>query len=102
MNLFRLDNKVAIIPGAAGAIGSATAKLLFEQGAQLLLADVSFEKVSDLAHSLDSKVLALKADFSLVSDCQAAVETATKHFGRLDILINNVGVCPRIPFSGFH
>jgi len=98
MSFFRLDNKVAIITGAAGAIGSATARLLSQQGAELLLADVSFEEVTHLAQSLGSKALPLKADFSLVKDCQAVVEAAVQHFGQLDILVNNVGICPRIPF----
>jgi 3-oxoacyl-[acyl-carrier protein] reductase len=98
MRFFRLDNKVAMISGAAGAIGSATARLLSLQGAALLLADVSFEEVTRLAESLGSRVLPLKADFSMVEDCQSAVETAVKHFGQLDVLVNNVGICPRIPF----
>lgn len=98
MSPFRLDTKVAIITGAAGAIGNATARLLSQQGAELLLADISFEEVADLAQSLDCRAVPLKADFSLVSDCQSAVEAALQHFGRLDILVNNVGICPRIPF----
>ncbi|MEW5979314.1 MAG: SDR family NAD(P)-dependent oxidoreductase [Acidobacteriota bacterium] len=96
MSVFRLDGKAAIITGAAGAIGSATAKLLSQQGAKLLLVDISFKGAECLADSLGTNALALKADLALVADCQAAVAKAVQHFGQLDIVVNNVGICPRI------
>lgn len=98
MSLFRLDGKVVIVTGAAGAIGSATARLLAAQGAQLLLADQAGEEVKALAQALGRDALDQTADVSLVSDCQAVVARAVQHFGKLDVLVNNVGICPRISF----
>ncbi len=98
MSVFRLDNKVGVITGAAGSIGAAVAKLFSSQGARLLLADLDFDKVQALVAVIGRDAVACRADFSQVSDCRMVIEKAVEHFGRLDILVNNVGICPRIPF----
>jgi NAD(P)-dependent dehydrogenase (short-subunit alcohol dehydrogenase family) len=98
MSVFRLDNKVAVITGAAGGIGSAVAKVFSLQGARLLLADLEFDKVQALAETIGRDAVPCHADFARVSDCRMVIEKAVEHFGKLDILVNNVGICPRIPF----
>jgi NAD(P)-dependent dehydrogenase (short-subunit alcohol dehydrogenase family) len=98
MSVFRLDNKVAVITGAAGGIGAAVAKVLSLQGARLLLADLEFDKVQALAATIGRDAVPCRADFARVSDCRMVIEKAVEHFGELDILVNNVGICPRIPF----
>lgn len=98
MSVFRLDNKVAAITGAAGAIGSTVARLFSEQGAKLLLADLDLERLEPLAATLASGAAPCRADFALVADCRMVIEKTVEKFGNLDILVNNVGICPRIPF----
>jgi 3-oxoacyl-[acyl-carrier protein] reductase len=94
MDQFRLDNKVAIITGGAGAIGSATARLMTAQGARVLLADLNEKDAVSLAAELSGAV-AVQADLSHIEDCKKIVSFCLETFGRLDVLVNNVGVCPR-------
>ena len=98
MNMFRLDGKVAVITGAAGEIGSATARLFARQGACLALADIEHEAVRVLADGIGPQAAAFQVDFSRAADCRRVIEEAVRWFGRLDILVNNVGICPRIAF----
>ena len=98
MSLFRLDGRVAIITGAGGVIGSATARLFATQGAHLLLTDLNSKKLDALAREIGSNAVPWSADLSQVSNCQAVVEKVVATFGRLNILVNNAGICPRVPF----
>jgi NAD(P)-dependent dehydrogenase (short-subunit alcohol dehydrogenase family) len=98
MSPFRLDGKVVVITGAAGLIGSATARLFAAQGARLLLTDLDSIRVDELAAEIGSSAVSWNADLSQVASCQALVENAIDTFGQLNILVNNVGVCPRVPF----
>ncbi len=99
MSLFRLDGKVALITGAAGEIGSAIARLFARQGCCLALADIELESVRALREEIGPPAAAFQADFSQVAGCRAAVDEVLRRFGRLDILVNNVGICPRKAFE---
>jgi NAD(P)-dependent dehydrogenase (short-subunit alcohol dehydrogenase family) len=98
MSLFRLDDRVAVITGAGGLIGSATARLFAAQGARLLLTDQDSNKLEALARELGSSAVSWSADLSQVSHCQAVIEKVVSQFGQLNILVNNVGICPRVSF----
>jgi len=84
-----LQGKVAIITGAAGGIGSATAVLFAEQGASIVLADLDEAGAARVADSIGKAGIGAKADVTRESDVKSLVETALAHFGRLDILHNN-------------
>ena len=98
MSRFRVDGKVTLITGAAGEIGSSIASLFAEQGALLALADTAGDRLQLLASNLGSSTLVLDADLSRVCECRRVIDETTTRFGRLDVLVNNVGVCPRISF----
>lgn len=85
MNM-RFNGKVALVTGAAQGIGRGVVERLLLEGAQIVAVDRS-----DLVHELPPAVLALTADLERYEDCQRVVTDALEHFGRLDILINNVG-----------
>ena len=84
-----LQGKVAIVTGAAGGIGSATARLFAEQGASIVLADLDEAGAKRVADSIGSAAVAAKADVTRESDVKALVAAALSRFGRLDILHNN-------------
>ena len=82
----RFNDKVALVTGAAQGIGRGVVERLLLEGARVVAVDRS-----ELVHELAPEVLALTADLERYEDCQRVVARAVEHFGRLDILINNVG-----------
>ncbi|BAQ75670.1 1,6-dihydroxycyclohexa-2,4-diene-1-carboxylate dehydrogenase [Pseudomonas sp. Os17] len=88
----RFHKQVALVTGAAQGIGRRVAERLAEEGARVVLVDRS-ELVFELAAELSSRypVLALTADLEQYSECSRIMAAGIAHFGRLDILINNVG-----------
>ncbi len=88
----RLKNKVALITGAASGIGKETAKLFIHEGASVVLTDVNDADGEALASDLGDKASYCHADVSSDADCQAMIDHAEKHFGKLDILFNNAGI----------
>lgn len=89
----RFENKVAVITGAAQGIGKGVAERMAAEGAKLVLVDRS-ELVFELRDQLTAQgteVLTLTADMEQAADCQRVMQEAATHFGRIDVLINNVG-----------
>src|SRR3990167_4081675 len=91
MNM-RFQHKVAVVTGAAQGIGRRVAERMAAEGARLLLVDRS-ELVHELADELagGAEMLTLTADLEQFAECQRVMAAAVERFGRLDILINNVG-----------
>ena len=87
----RLKDKVALITGAGGGLGKATAILFSGMGAKLVLADIDSEAVEALAGELDN-ALAITLDVSCESAWDRAIEQTVSHYGKLDILVNNAGI----------
>jgi dihydroxycyclohexadiene carboxylate dehydrogenase len=88
----RFTDKVAVVTGAAQGIGQRVAQCLMKEGARVVAADRS-ELVFELQRFLvqGSDLLALTADLEQYSDCEKVMAAAVERFGRIDILINNVG-----------
>jgi NAD(P)-dependent dehydrogenase (short-subunit alcohol dehydrogenase family) len=97
---FRLDDRVAIITGGAKGIGRAIADALAEAGAVVVLCDTDRETG---AHSVrDIRTAGGRAEFLFLDVTDgAAVESAASHllatYGRLDIAVNNAGMCRNAP-----
>lgn len=83
----RFHNKVALVTGAAQGIGRGVCQRLKAEGAQVVAVDRS-ELVHELA---EEGMLTLTADLERHEDCAQVMATAVKTFGRLDVLVNNVG-----------
>ena len=89
----RLTGKVAVLTGAAGSIGAATARLFAAEGARLVLADVVPEPLHALAAELGEEVaVAAVTDVTDTTQVRAAVQLAVERFGGLDVAFANAGV----------
>lgn len=83
----RLENKVAIITGAKGKIGTAQAKRFLEEGAKVLLVDLEAPSIG--RESPDW--LGIRGNVTQVEDWEVVAETALSRFGKIDILVNTAG-----------
>ena len=85
-----IKNKIVIITGASKGIGKATAKLLVEKGAKVVLAARSKDALKELEKELPGS-LAVPTDMCDEKDIDRLIEKTVKKFGRIDVLINNAG-----------
>ena len=89
----RLEGKVAIITGASGGIGKATAMLFIEEGADVLMVDLNEDELSAACTDMNSnKVSYFVGDVTRSSDNFEAVKLATERYGGLDVFIANAGI----------
>ncbi|RYF02699.1 MAG: SDR family NAD(P)-dependent oxidoreductase, partial [Oxalobacteraceae bacterium] len=97
----RFKNKVMVVTGAAQGIGRGVALRAATEGASVLLVDKA-EFVSDVAHEAGNAARAFICDLETYDGAVAAMQEALSAFGRIDILINNVGGAIRMrPFAEF-
>ena len=97
---FNVVNKVAFITGAAKGLGRASALALAHAGADIALGlrDVhSAGELEEEIRKVGRKVLRVQMDVSDMSEIKDAVSAVIEYFGRIDILVNNVGVAPPNP-----
>ena len=95
MSAARYAGKVALVTGAAGGIGLATAERLAAEGASLLLADLpgsALEAAAEAARAAGARALAVSGDVTSEAEFQAFVERAERELGGLDLLVNNAGI----------
>ncbi len=94
LDLFRLDGRVALVPGGGGAIGSAMAAAFAGAGARVVIVDQTDERAEAAAgpiRAVGAQVLALGADVTSEAECERIVAATVAEFGRLDIIMNAVG-----------
>lgn len=90
----RLKGKVALITGAGGGIGRATALRFAAEGAQIVAVDIADSVASTVAEvqAASGDAIAMHADVSDESDVAAAFSRAEEHYGGLDVAFNNAGI----------
>lgn len=91
----QLENKVAIVTGAASGFGEGIAKAYVEEGAKVVIADLNLEGAQRVAASLGANALAVKCDVANQADVKALVAKTVEHFGTVDIVVNNAGTTYR-------
>lgn len=91
----RLENKVAIITGAASGIGKQTALIFAEEGAKVAIADINEqagEEVATMIRELGGNAVFIKTDVSNTEQVANLIKTTINYHGKIDILINNSGI----------
>lgn len=91
----RFAGKVAFVTGATSGIGRATAIAFAQEGASVVVADISEEGVRETARLIEeigNPSLAVKCDVTKADEVKAALDQAVKAFGRIDVAFNNAGV----------
>jgi NAD(P)-dependent dehydrogenase (short-subunit alcohol dehydrogenase family) len=88
----RLQNKIAIVTGGGGGIGSAVARRMVSEGAKVAIADIFLGSAKAAADPLGDAAIAIQFDAVDAASIEAMVEKTVSHFGRLDILHNNAAM----------
>lgn len=97
---YSLENKVALITGAGRGLGKACALALAHAGADIALGLRDVSTASDLEAEIKAmgrRVIRVQMDVSTLDEIRNAVDQIINSFGRIDILVNNVGVAPANP-----
>ncbi|MCS6987151.1 MAG: SDR family oxidoreductase [Sphingomonadaceae bacterium] len=87
-----LDGHVALVTGAAGGIGLATAQALAGEGAEVALADLDEARLDEATRTVGPGALAVPLDVTRRESWERAVAAVEGHFGHLSILVNNAGI----------
>jgi len=91
----RLDNKTAIITGAAAGIGRAAAILFAQEGAKVVVADIAVEggeQTARMVREAGGEAVFIRTDVSKAEDIKRMVKTAIDTYSKLDVLFNNAGL----------
>ncbi len=86
-----LDGKSAIVTGSARGIGRATAELLAEHGAKVLINDLDGDVAEQASNEMKGETVSFAGDLTKEGVCDDLVKTAVDSFGQLDIVVNNAG-----------
>lgn len=91
----RVENKVALLTGSASGIGLSTAQLMAKEGAKVVLADFNLEGAKQAAEEIRAnggEAVGIFVDAGDGKSIEEAVQFTVDHYGKLDILFNNVGL----------
>lgn len=101
LDRFRLDGQVAVVTGAGRGIGAATAVALADAGADVVISARTTEQLEVVAERVEAtgrRAHVVPADLSDLEAVAALAGEAERHFGRLDVVVNNVGGAMPRPF----
>src|SRR5882672_8175386 len=101
-----VEGKVVVITGASSGLGEATARLLFAQGASVVLGARRVSRIQSLADELNhtrgkalANALAIATDVTQCDQVKRLVDAAVQNYGRIDVLVNNAGLMPHSPLE---
>jgi NAD(P)-dependent dehydrogenase (short-subunit alcohol dehydrogenase family) len=94
------EGQVVLITGGAQGIGRYIAHTFAQAGARLAIADIgSLDKVSGELRDLDTDVLPVRADVTDEDQVHALMDQVAKHYGRIDVLVNNAAIVPHFAWG---
>ena len=94
----RLQDKVAIITGAARGMGAAEARIFASEGAKVVLADIQVEDGQSVTKEITDaggQAVFVEMDVSVQADWNRTIEAAISNFGKINVLVNNAGIIER-------
>lgn len=94
----KMEDRVAVVTGAAQGIGAAVARKLDAEGAKVVIADLNGDGAQKVASGLRDAV-GLEVDISSESDATAMINDALERYGRVDSLVNNASIVPFTPWD---
>ena len=94
-----MQNKVVVIVGASGGIGSALANKLAAVGAKLVLAARDSSRLEALAQELPGEVLTIPTDITDAQQVESLIQKTVAEFGQIDVLVNAAGVGILKPYN---
>lgn len=92
-----IASQVVVITGASSGLGEATARLLAERGAKLVLGARRVDRLQQLAADINAtggEAIAVATDVAERADVESLIQAARDGFGRVDVLVNNAGIMP--------
>lgn len=92
----RLENKVAIITGAASGMGAVTARLFAKEGANVIGTDVNIDALNEINNKINDEfgetMIGVQQDVTNEEDWKKVIEQGITKFGKIDVLVNNAGI----------
>jgi len=94
----RLQDRVAVVTGSGAGMGEGIARLFAQEGAYLVISGRDEKKGQGVVDSIvksGGQAIFQRADVTIEADCRGLIDTAVKRYGRIDVLVNNVGLSTR-------
>ena len=88
----RLENKTAVVTGAASGLGKAIVEKFLEEGSKVIIVDINEDAGRELSEKLGSSTLAVSADVGDANSIENLKKSLTESFKKVDIVVNNAGV----------
>jgi NAD(P)-dependent dehydrogenase (short-subunit alcohol dehydrogenase family) len=99
LEMFKLDGYCSIVTGAGQGLGKYMAIALAEVGSDIVIPDINFEKAKEAAGEIEKtgvRAIPIQMDVRKEKEIDEMVDTVLKTFGKIDVLINNAGICKHI------